>query len=484
VFAQDGYDYRTRATGLMAASVRDTYRALGLALVVAVAITLVLSRTIVPDLLRATVIAKAVADGVLSNKVPERRRSRSETNQLLRALARMQGSIAANLERIGAMHAQEEAQRAQAEEERRTNEAIRAEAAAAQTGVVSALAHGLDSLAHGDLTFRVTQAFPLEYEQLRTDFNGAIASLETMIQGLTSNTAALGTGTDEVARAAADLARRTENQAATLEQTAAALDQITATVASTADGAKQAREIVGRARSAAEESGAVMQLAGAAMAEIEDSSGEIGKILGVIDEIAFQTNLLALNAGIEAARVGDAGRGFAVVAGEVRALSLRSAEAARDIKALIGRTNGQIGEGVSLVRQTSTALREIIAQVSEISGLVTTIAEAAAAQAHSLREVNQAVGQMDQSTQQTAAMVEQSTAASTSIALETAALINMAQQFQISEAARPLPGSTVTRLHRPSAPARPAMEAGGFAQQGAAALKQPALEPAEAWDEF
>jgi methyl-accepting chemotaxis protein len=478
LFAQDGYDYRTRATQLLAASVHDTHVALALALVAAIAITVALSQAIVPDLLRATVIATSIAGGTLDNAVPRRGPSRSETHQLMRALARMQTAIRANLERITAMRVEEDTQRALVEQERRANEAIRAEAAAAQTGVVSELAHGLDSLANGDLTFRVDHMFPPEYEQLRRDFNGAITSLEEMIRGLTSNTAALGTGTDEVARASADLARRTETQAASLEETAAALDQITTTVASTAQGAKQARDIVTRTQSAAENSGAVMQRARAAMADIEQSSREIGNILGVIDEIAFQTNLLALNAGIEAARVGDAGRGFAVVASEVRALSVRSAEAARDIKALISRSNGQIGEGVVLVGQTGSALSQIIEEVAEISAVVNTIAEGAETQARSLREINNAIGQMDQSTQQTAAMVEQSTAASTAIAQETAALVSLAGRFHISAAERTRGPGQVIALPRGPAPAAAAGPAGAV-MLGATALKQ--REPA-AWE--
>ncbi|PSJ49289.1 methyl-accepting chemotaxis protein, partial [Pseudaminobacter soli (ex Li et al. 2025)] len=152
-----------------------------------------------------------------------------------------------------------------------------------------------------------------------------------------------------ISTAADDLSRRTEQQAASLEETAAALDQITATVKKTAEGASHARDVVSEAKGDAEASGAVVRQAIAAMGTIEKSSDQIGRIIGVIDEIAFQTNLLALNAGVEAARAGDAGRGFAVVASEVRALAQRSAEAAREIKNLISASTTQVGEGVKLV---------------------------------------------------------------------------------------------------------------------------------------
>ena len=174
-----------------------------------------------------------------------------------------------------------------------------------------------------------------------------------------------------------------------------------------------------------------MQEAISAMAEIEQSAQQISQIIGVIDEIAFQTNLLALNAGVEAARAGDAGRGFAVVASEVRALAQRSAGAAKEIMGLISTSTQQVGSGVALVDKTGDALKQIAAQISEVANVVANIAASAQEQATGLAEVNTAVTQMDQFTQQNAAMVEQSTAASHSLSCETDELVRLTQRFSI-----------------------------------------------------
>jgi methyl-accepting chemotaxis protein len=250
---------------------------------------------------------------------------------------------------------EEEAQAAAAaaEVERARVEAIRTEEAAQQATVVDGLANGLVRLSDGDLTFRLEQEFAADYEKLRRDYNAAMAQLQATMTTIAANTAGIRSGTGEIAQASDDLSRRTEQQAASLEQTAAALDEITATVRKTAEGAKQAREVVSRTKMDAEHSGEVMRQAVTAMASIETSSQQISLIVGVIDEIAFQTNLLALNAGVEAARAGDAGRGFAVVASEVRALAQRSAEAAKEIKALISASTQQVGSGVKLVGESA-----------------------------------------------------------------------------------------------------------------------------------
>jgi methyl-accepting chemotaxis protein len=189
-------------------------------------------------------------------------------------------------------------------------------------------------------------------------------------------------------------------------------------VRKTAEGATHARHVVSTAKSDAEKGGVVRQ-AISAMSGIEQSSRQIGQIIGVIDEIAFQTNLLALNAGVEAARAGDAGRGFVVVASEVRALAQRSAEAAKEIKSLISTSRSQVEQGVDLVAETGKALERIFAQVAEIDAIVSEIATSAQDQASGLQEVNTDVNQMDQVTQQNAAMVEESTAASHTLSLET-----------------------------------------------------------------
>ncbi len=321
-----------------------------------------------------------------------------------------------------------------AEAERAANEAVRAEAAAQQRLVVEAVATGLEKLSSGDLLFRLTTDFGGDYEKLRADFNAAMEKLQETMQAIAANTKGVRSGAEEITRASDDLSRRTEQQAASLEETAAALDQITATVRRTAEVANEARNLVSTSKEDAERSGAVVRQTVGAMAGIETSSKQIANIIGVIDEIAFQTNLLALNAGVEAARAGDAGRGFAVVATEVRALAQRSADAAKEIKALISASGQQVETGVKLVSETGQALGRIVGQVSQLNGLVAELAASAKEQATGLGEVNAAVNQMDQVTQQNAAMVEESTAASHSLAEEAEELARLVGQFRIGKA--------------------------------------------------
>jgi methyl-accepting chemotaxis protein len=330
-----------------------------------------------------------------------------------------------------------EEQRAAADERARAAEAKREtdlKIAAEQQSVVNALAQGLSNLSAGDLTFRLDTGFAVEYEKLRGDFNAAVANLQSTMTGIVGASKGIRSGTREISQASNDLARRTEQQAASLEETAAALDQITATVRQTADGAESARKSMAATQTDAERGGAVVGQAVAAMGAIETSSGEIAKIIGVIDEIAFQTNLLALNAGVEAARAGESGRGFAVVASEVRALAQRSADAAREIKALISASSEQVGRGVELVAETGEALKRIVTQVTEVNRVIAAIAASAKEQAIGLAEVNVAVNQMDQVTQQNAAMVEEATAAAQGLAGETGELARMIGAFRTGDA--------------------------------------------------
>jgi methyl-accepting chemotaxis protein len=323
------------------------------------------------------------------------------------------------------------------EHERARREAERSEAEAQQNTVVDALAESLERLAQGDLAVRIEAAFDGRYRQIKSDFNKAIESLGETVAAISVSASAMRNGSDEISGAADDLSRRTEQQAASLEETAAALDEITATVKHSAEGARQATAAATGAKDEAERSGAVVREAVAAMGEIEQGSRQIGQIIGVIDEIAFQTNLLALNAGVEAARAGDAGRGFAVVAQEVRALAQRSADAAKEIKALIADSSRQVEAGVRLVGDTGQALSGIVAKVSEIDGLIAEIARSAQEQATGLAQVNVAVNQMDQFTQQNAAMVEETAAAASNLRSEASELVRHVSRFRTRDEGRP-----------------------------------------------
>ncbi len=354
-----------------------------------------------------------------------------------------------------------ETMRVAADGERTRADAERRRTEAEQAMVVDALAASLGRLAKGDLTARIEADFPGAHAQIKADFNSAVASLREAMAAISEATRGIRTGSDEIAKASEDLSRRTEQQAASLEETAAALDQITATVGRSASGAKEASGAVSNTQSDAERSGMVMGDAVSAMTEIERSSGQIGQIIGVIDEIAFQTNLLALNAGVEAARAGDAGKGFAVVAQEVRGLAQRSAEAAREIKALIAAASLQVEHGVRLVGDTGQALTGIVAKVTEIDGLIFGIARSAQEQAVGLSQVNVAVNQMDQVTQQNAAMVEEATAAASSLRAEAAELARLVGRFQLVEGERQAARPELARSDRHAPVASPAASTQG-----------------------
>ncbi len=297
---------------------------------------------------------------------------------------------------------------------------------------VNEIAQGLDHLARNDLTYRISKPVDPQFDKVRNDFNSAMSALDGAMGVVSSATRSVGAGAQEISIAADDLSRRTEIQAANLEEAAAALDQITATVNRSAEGAREVSQVASAARVDATRSGEIVGEAVAAMGEIEESSGKITSIIGVIDEIAFQTNLLALNAGVEAARAGDAGKGFAVVASEVRALAQRSAEAAKEIKALIAKSTSQVGRGVRLVGETGEALSTIVEKVGRIDGLILEIAESSREQATGLSEVNTAVNRMDEVTQRNTAMVEEATVASASLKMEAAELAQLISRFSTS----------------------------------------------------
>ncbi|MCE3288444.1 MAG: chemotaxis protein [Caulobacter sp.] len=389
-----------------------------------------LSRSILSAIAHARGVVRRVEEDATVDAL--RIVGRGEFAVLMRDILRMREAVVA---RQAEAHAQQLAQQAELDRlarEQGEREAETARRTAAEQGeIVETLAGGLSALAGGDLSTRIGKSFPGQYDRLRADFNAAVAKLEDTVRTIATTTGGIHGGSADIARAAADLSSRTESQAARLEETAAALDDITATVERSAADAQRAAQVVRAARAETDQSHQLVSDAVRAMGDIEGSSGQINQIIGVIDEIAFQTNLLALNAGVEAARAGDSGKGFAVVASEVRALAQRSAEAAKEIKALIAASSRHVGTGVDLVGRAGEALGRIVDRVGEIDQLVADIATSARDQAASLTQINGAVGHMDAAVQHNAAMVEETTAAAYGLDENVDTLGGLIRQFSV-----------------------------------------------------
>jgi methyl-accepting chemotaxis protein len=369
-----------------------------------------------------------------------------------------------------ALEAQAEEARKAGETQRRERESATAQERDRLNAAVDALGKGLNQLAEGNLRAVIDQEFPQEIDRLRTDFNQVAARLYNVMEEISVNSNSIQANANQMRSAADDLAKRTEQQAASLEQTSAALAEITETVRTSTQRAEDAGTMVADTNSYAERSVAVVANAMAAMERIEDATAEIGKIINVVEEIAFQTNLLALNAGVEAARAGEAGKGFAVVAQEVRALAGRAATAAQTIKSLVGKSNDEVRTGVELVTATGEALHKIGEDVLKINGHVKSIVTSAREQSIGLSEINSAVGQMDHVTQQNAAMVEQTNAASHTLASDAENLGRLVGQFKVqgaeprSPVSKPMPVKSAS-TPKPS-PARQLMGkvAGAFSK--------------------
>ncbi|WP_372870050.1 methyl-accepting chemotaxis protein [Shewanella sp.] len=282
--------------------------------------------------------------------------------------------------------------------------------------VMSDVVDMFDGLAKGDLTRKINGNYQGQFGKLQTDANATVTRLTEVLTGISESANTVTSGAEEIAQGNADLSQRTEEQAASLEQTASSMEEMTATVKQSAENATLANNLAKEASSKADHGGKVVKQAVTAMEAINESSKRIADIIGVIDEIAFQTNLLALNAAVEAARAGEQGRGFAVVAGEVRNLAQRSAGAAKEIKELIRDSVNKVNDGTSLVNQSGNTLQEIVYAVSKVAEMISQISVAAEQQASGILEVNKAVSQMDEMTQQNAALVEEVSAAGDAMA--------------------------------------------------------------------
>jgi len=361
--------------------------------------------------------------------------------------------------------AEVEVQAKAAAEQRQLAEA-QAQAADEQARIVRLLADGLVKMAEGDLTHRLGAGFTESYRQIKDDFNAMANRLQQTIGSIVVATREIASASAELSGSTTDLSQRTEEQAASLEQTSSSMEQMSATVRKNAENAQQANESANNTREIADRGGQVVAKAVDAMARIEESSRKISDIIGVIDEIARQTNLLALNAAVEAARAGEAGRGFAVVASEVRSLAQRSSQAAKDIKDLITNSNSQVQDGVDLVNRAGTALHEIVDSIKDVVRMVSDIANASTEQAGGLEEVNKALTQMDEVTQQNSALVEENAATARTLEQQSKLMDERVAAFKIGAAGN----ARAAVVANPAAPAK-AVAGAGRAQPVAASKR-------------
>ncbi|NKX70936.1 HAMP domain-containing protein [Rhodobacteraceae bacterium R_SAG1] len=404
---------------------------LGVSLILLMIASTVLMRSVTGPINGMKARMQDMAEGDTDSEVPFTG-SRSELGEMARTLESFRESLA---------------EQAELKRQQQARDSERAD-------VVQVISSRLAALSSGDLTVRINETLPEDYAQLQRDFNSTAETLSATVTQVIDTAESIRNGAGEISQASDDLSSRTESQAATLEETAAALDEMTASVKSAAEGARSVENIMNEAKQEAESSGEVVQSAVSAMTEIEQSSSHISQIIGVIDDIAFQTNLLALNAGVEAARAGEAGKGFAVVASEVRALAQRSSDAAMEIKTLIGDSSKQVERGVDLVGKTGEALQGIVDRVSHISKLVSGIATGASEQSTGLHEINTGVTQLDQVTQQNAAMVEEATAASHMLNTDAGKLAELVAHFKVAAGSTSAPrAASPASRSAPQAPA-------------------------------
>ena len=354
------------------------------------------------------------------------------------------------------------------------------------TAPVKAAVHAAEVIAGGDLTHRVDSDRRDEFGDLLRTIGRMQESLRNLVGQVRTSTDSIGTASVQIATGNQDLSSRTEQTASNLQQTASSMEQLTGTVKQSADSARQANQLAASAAEVAQRGGSVVSQVVSTMDEINASSKKISDIIGVIDGIAFQTNILALNAAVEAARAGEQGRGFAVVASEVRSLAQRSAEAAKEIKGLIGASVDKVETGSRLVSDAGATMNEIVASVQRVSDIIGEITAAAAEQSDGIGQVNTAVTQLDQMTQQNAALVEESAAAAESLKDQAQRLAQVVAAFRLADgggfaapAPMPVPARKPAAAPSPAkAPSASAPAAARTASKPSRPLPKPAAAPA------
>jgi len=333
------------------------------------------------------------------------------------------------------------------------------------------------ALSDGDLTKTMLGDYQGMFATLAAALNESVNKMSETVTDINDSATSIGTAASEISEGNIDLSQRTEQQASSLEETASSMEELTSTVRQNSDNARQANQLAASSREQAEKGGSVIKEAIDAMSAISASSKKVTDIIGVIDEIAFQTNLLALNAAVEAARAGEQGRGFAVVASEVRNLAQRSASAAKEIKELINDSGEKVKEGSMLVDESGRTLEEIVASSKKVGDIISEIAAAGAEQTQGIEQVNKAVTQMDEMTQQNAALVEQAAAASESLDDQAKSMQRMMSFFDVGEEDAPVARVEVPKAAPAKAPAKKAAKP-------KAAPKPAASSDDDEWDEF
>ena len=369
-----------------------------------------------------------LAQGDIEVEVPSSRGAAKEIGQMAKAL----GVFLKNALEAKRLESEATQSRARHDAEKEQNEKGRRATEAEQLAVTQQVTIALARLSDRHLEFRISEAFPEAFAEVKVNFNRALMQMDAALGEVSATIGQVDAQVKEISSAADDLAQRTEHQAALVEETNSALTDLAVVISRTAESATKTKDAISEAKQNTSASASTVERTVSAIERIKASSEKIGAIIGVIDQISFQTNLLALNAEVEAARAGEAGRGFAVVASEVRALAQRSSDAAREIKELIARSAEEVAVGVDLVNATGSAFASIHGQIAVIDGGIANIAAQSMDQSSTLKQVSLALADIDNGTQQNAAMAEQATAACRGLVAESARLAALVDSFSLS----------------------------------------------------